>query len=237
MPFDRFLNWLLDWFHAWLLRWEATGLGLWMLMAAWLLLVLASWLVGWLRKRRRGQAILAALRAGSRGTIEFRRGPGAWGFVAAVTPAPDPFREFSVSFRAMSIFDPVDCLRRLAGAPPSRLHIWAILQRTPEAELVWERGQLPARALGRGPGRTLWEIHRLSLGGAEYATRGLNAGALRHAFTDLHARFHAGLQRVVVQREGAPQFEVVMAGSALEVHEVSALLTTIRALGRAAQIG
>jgi hypothetical protein len=230
MPFDRFPQWLPAWQ-------QTTGLSTWALAAlSVLLLCLASGCVGWLRKRRRGRVILTALRASSRGTLEFRRGPGAWGFVAAVTPAPDPFREFSVSFRAMSILDPLDCLRRLTGAPPSRLHIWAILQRTPEAELVWARARIPERALGRGPGHMLWEIHRLDLGGAEYATRGLNAGALRHAFMDLYARFSAVLQRVIVQREGAPQFEVVVAGNALEAGEVSALLTSIRAIGRAAQI-
>src|SRR5690554_3623887 len=78
MPFDP------------LLEWQNTGLSSWSLAAAAvLLLVLLSWFVGWLRKRRRGQAILTALRASSRGRIEFRRGPGAWGFVSAVTPPPD----------------------------------------------------------------------------------------------------------------------------------------------------
>jgi hypothetical protein len=227
MPFDQFLAWR-----------EVAGPPPWSIAAALLLLlILVSWLGAWLRKRRRGRVILTALRASHRGQIEFRRGPGAWGFVAAVTPPPDPFREFSVSFRAMSILDPADCLRRLAGAPSSRLHIWAILQHPPQAELVWERGQTPARALGRGPGRIMWEIHRLDVGRAEYATRGLNTGALRHTFLDLYARFSAVLQRVIIQREGAPQFEVVVAGNALDVREVSALLTTLRAAGRAAQIG
>lgn len=227
MSFDRFPMWQ-----------EVAELPLWaktaMLPA---LLVLLCWAAGWLRKRRRVRVILDALAAGSRGRIEFRRGPGAWGFVAAMTPAPEPFREFSVSFRAMSILDPIDCLKRLSGGPPSRLHIWALLPSPPEAELVWVRGQVPERALGRGPGRTLWELHRLDVGGAEYATRGLNAGALRHTFLDMYARFSAVLQRVVVQREGAPQFEVVVAGNALDVREVSALLTTIRAAGRAALLG
>lgn len=225
------LNQVLDWR-------EAAGLPSWAIAAASLpLLIMVCWLIGWLRKRRRGRVILTALRASCRGAIEFRRGPGAWGFVAAVTPAPDPFREFSVSFRAMSIFDPFDCLLRLTGAPPSQLHIWAILPRPPEAELVWERGLVPARALGRRPGRMLWELHRLDLGSVEYATRGLNAGALRHTFSDLYARFSAVLQRVTVQREGAPQFEIVVAGNALDAREVSALITTIRAAGRAAQMG
>lgn len=136
----------------------------------------------------------------------------------------------------MSILDPVDCLRRLSGAPSSRIHIWAILRSPPEAELVWERRQIPSRALGRGPGRMLWEIHRLDVGRAEYATRGLNTAALRHIFMDMYTRFSPALQRVIIQREGAPQFEVVIAGHALDAHEVSALLTTICAAGRATQI-
>lgn len=226
MPIDQFLEWR-----------EAAGLPLWGIGAACLLAVLASWLAGRLRKRRRGQVILAALAGVTQGRVEFRRGPGAWGFVAAVVPPPEPFQKFSVSFRAMSILDPVDCLRRLTGAPSSRLHVWAILQTPPQAELVWERGRTPGRALGRGPGRTMWELHRLDVGRAEYATRGLNSAALRRTFLDLYARYSPMLQRVIVQREGAPQFEVVLAGDALDVREVSALLTTLRAAGRAAQRG
>src|SRR5690606_6064546 len=141
-------------------------------------LLVGLWVTARLRKRRRTRAMLAALQGSTRGRVAPFRGPSAWGFTATVTPAPEPFREFSVSYRPMSIFDPVDLARRLGGRTLGLMHVWALLPEPPSAEIVWIRGQAPARAVGREPGRGLWIHHRLDIRSTEYATRGTNTSAL-----------------------------------------------------------
>lgn len=206
----------------------------WLLAAVLGLAVILCWAGGRQRKQVRAAAMMAALEGSTRGRVTPYRGPDARGFVVTVSPAPDPFREFSVSYRAVSILDPVDLVRRLAGGGPAQLQVWAILPAPPSAEIVWARGRPPGRALGRRPGHGLWVHHRLELSGSEYATRGANTNALRHAFVDLHARFGSLLQRVIIQREGGPQVELVAAGTGLDPGDLPALLAGLRAAGRAA---
>lgn len=197
-------------------------------------LLIGLWVTGRLRKRRRTRVMLAALQGSTRGRVVPFRGPSAWGFTTTVTPAPEPFREFSVSYRPLSIFDPIDLAQRLGGRTPGLLHVWALLPESPSAEIVWIRGQAPGRAVGREPGRGLWIHHRLDIRATEYATRGPNTAALCHVFLDMQARFGPLLQRVIIQREGAPQVEVVLTTTGLDTRDIPALLTTLRAAGRAA---
>jgi hypothetical protein len=202
-----------------------------------LALLTALWALGVTRKMQSSRAVLAAIEAGVRGRTVPVRGPGSRGFLATVSPAPEPFREFSVRYRTLSILDPVDWIRRMGGARTAELHFWALLPNTPSSEIVWARGRVPDRALGHVPGRDLWIPHRLPLGGTEYIVRGGNTRALEHAFSDLHLRFGLVLRGVIVQREGAPQVELAVSGRRLDRREIPALIAGLRAIGRAALIG
>jgi hypothetical protein len=206
----------------------------WLAAAGLIVLAGLSWLAGVLRKRRRTRRLLAAIEASVRGKVVLFRRPLTGGFTGHIVPAPDPFREFSVSYRVLSILDPVDLVRRLAGRPGSRLQLRAVLATPPAGEIIWRRGEPPNRALGSRPGSTLWVHRRLDISGAEYATRGSNTNALCHAFLDLHARFGPLLLQLIIQRAGAPQVELVVAAGQLELREVAPLLATLRLAGRAA---
>jgi hypothetical protein len=206
----------------------------WLAAAGAVVLAALGWLAAVLRKRRRTRRLLQALQDSVRGKVVLFRRPLGGGFTGHIVPAPDPFRECSVSYRPVPRLDPVDLARRLAGRPGGRLQIWAVLATPPAGEIVWSRGEPPNRALGSRPGRTLWVHRRLDISGAEYATRGANTNALCHTFLDLHARFGPVLQRLIIRREGAPQVELVVAGDRLDVHAVAPLLAALRAAGRAA---
>ena len=91
----------------------------------------------------------------------------------------------------------------------------------------------PSQALGKNPGRSPWVQSRLDFAGAEYATRGANVGALKHVFQDMYARFTPELLSITIQRERRPQLRVV-AGGKIEGRDISPLITSARALGRAA---
>jgi hypothetical protein len=211
-------------------RWLAT-------CAAIFILAGALWTGGLLHKRRRSRAMFAALQSNTRGRVVAYRGPSAQGFIATVTPAPEPFREFSVNYRAMSILDPVDLMRRLFTGQADRLQVWAILRSSPAAEIIWAHGQAPGRALSHRPGRGLWVHYRLDISGGEFAARGANTNALCHAFREMHARLGPLLQRLLIQREGAPQVELLLSGSGLDTRAVPVVLTTLRSTGRAAMLG
>ena len=199
-----------------------------------LLLILAlAWYAGWLQKRRRTHAMLIAVNDASFGRAIPRSRTGAWGFAAAIEPPPERFREFNISYQPVSIFDPFDLVRGWFGARQSRLLISGLLTSAPTAEMIWLRGQPPGRALGTNPGRAPWVHARLDFAGAEYATRGTNVGAIKHVLQDMVARFTPALVSISVQRERRPQMQLVVAGK-IEPRDVSPLITSARALGRAA---
>jgi hypothetical protein len=135
----------------------------------------------------------------------------------------------------MSILDPMDLMRMWFGGRRTTFQIAGALLEAPTAEIIWLRGQPPARALGVNPGFAPWVQSRLDFAGADYATRGTNVGAVKHALQDMVARFTPALLSISVQRERRPQLRVV-AGK-IEARDVSPLITSARALGRAAMMG
>jgi hypothetical protein len=198
-----------------------------------LLLLALGWTAGQLHKRRQVAAMLAAVQDATFGRCVPRSRTGAWGFAVRLQPAPEPFREFNISYHALSIVDPIDLVRWMVGRQRRQLLIGARLQDAPTAELVWARKMPPTRALGRQPGRAPWVYQRLDFAGAEYATRGANVGALRHTLQEMVTRYEPGLRLVVVQRERQPEVQVQIMGK-LDVSEVSPLLAAVRGLGKAA---
>ncbi len=198
-----------------------------------LLLLAIAWTAGQVAKRRRVQAVLQAVDAATVGRITPRSRTDAGGFAVAIIPPPEPFREFSVSYRCLSILDPVDVVRRLRGQVV-RLQVAGNLPDAPAAELVWARGLPPGHVLGNAPGRGQWVFHQLDFTGAEYGTRGSDVAAMRHVFREMYSRFGPGLKQISLQRERRPMLRLVMEGSA-DLRDISPLITSARALGRAAQ--
>ncbi len=192
-------------------------------------LVGLAWVAGILQKLRRMRRTLILVNDATFGHCLPRSRPGAWGFVVKVTPPPDPFREFNISYQPLSILDPRDLIRRLRGER-TRLQIAGMLHHAPVAELVWVRRQLPLRALGLTPGTAPWVHHQLYLGATEYVTRGPNVGTLQHEMRDLYARFTPGLTLVQVQRGRTPEVRLVFEG-AIDGRTVAPLLAAARQLG------
>ena len=200
-----------------------------------LLFVALAFVAGWQQKRRRTLLMLAAVNDATFGRCLPRSRSGAWGFAVGIEPPPERFREFNISYQPVSIFDPFDLLRRLLSGRRSTLQISAVLADAPVAEIVWQRGHPPARALGVNPGHAPWVQSKLEYTGAEYATRGTNVGAIKHVFRDMVARFSPALTSVAVQRERRPQLRMVVRGR-IDPRDVSPLVTAARALGRAAMM-
>ena len=201
--------------------------------AAVLLLLTIAWVAGQIAKRRRVAAMLQAVDAATVGRITPRSRTDPGGFAVAVVPPPEPFREFSVSYRCLSILDPVDVARRLGRGQVSRLQVAGNLPEAPSAELVWARGLPPGQVLGKAPGRGQWVFQQLDFAGAEYGTRGPNVAALRHVLRDMYSRYGPGLKQITVQRERRPMLRLVMEG-AIDLRDVSPLIASARALARAA---
>ena len=193
------------------------------------------WYFGWQQKRRRTQAMLRAVNDAAFGRGVPRSRTGAWGFAVAIEPPPERFREFNISYQPLSIFSPVDLARRLFGGHKATFQIAGVLLDAPTVELIWLRGQPPARALGSNPGRAPWVHSRLDYAGVEYALRGTNVGAMKHVFQDMVARFTPILVSITIQRERRPQVRLVAAGK-IDAGDVSPLITAARALGRAAMM-
>ncbi len=145
-----------------------------------------------------------------------------------ITPAPDPFAAFSAEL----------VVRRPLGAVPmmgsQRLLLTGQLARRPAVELVWQRGQTPDRAIGRGPDTRLWVARRLDFVPGEYTVRGANPAPIEHQFVDLQTRFGAFTRRVRILAEAQPQLEVELEANRLNRDDIPALVTTVRALARAA---
>lgn len=195
-----------------------------------LALLILGWWAGYMQKRRRVWRTLTLVNDATFGRCVPRSRAGAWGFAVSVTPPPDPYREFNISYQPLSILDPIDWVRGLRGGR-TQFQIAGVLREPPTAELVWMRGQPPLRVLGMKPGPAPWVHHQLHLGGVEYATRGPNVGALHHEMRDLYARFSPGLVLVQVQRGRTPEVRLVYRGT-IDGRTVAPLLAAARALGR-----
>ena len=197
------------------------------------LLLAIAWAAGQVTKRRRVAAMLQAVDAATVGRVLPRSRTVPGGFAVTIVPPPEPFREFNVSYRCLSIFDPFDVARRLGRGQVSRLQVAGNLPEPPSAELVWARGQPPGQVLGKAPGRGQWVFQQLDFVGAEYGTRGTNVAALRHVLREMYSRYGPGLKQITIQRERRPMVRLVMEG-AIDLRDVSPLITSVRALGRAA---
>jgi hypothetical protein len=205
-------------------------------LAATVVLLLAlAWYAGMQQKRRRAHAMLVAVNDATFGRCIPRSRIGAWGFAVGVEPPPERFREFNISYQPVSIFDPVDLLRICFGGHKATLQISGVLLDAPTAEIIWLRGQPPARTLGVNPGRSPWVQSRIDYARAEYATRGTNVATIKHIFRDMYTRFMPILLTITVQRERRPQLRVVAQGR-IEARDVSPLITSVRSLGRAAMM-
>jgi hypothetical protein len=183
---------------------------------------------------RRSQALVAALTASVRGQVVCAQGPGATGFLATLQPAPEPFADFRCEYRSSATGNPLDWL----GGRGARLDLRGTVSQRPVAELLWQRGRIPAQALGRpGEGRsrtTLWVLRRLDIVDAEFVVRGADTGAVERVFLDLQARFGAHLLQVAVRADEPISLEVSLRTSGFPAEELPALVATVRTLGRAA---
>ncbi|MBW7884891.1 MAG: hypothetical protein H3C34_20085 [Caldilineaceae bacterium] len=205
----------------------------WVSLAALAVLLLIGWLARRLRRSRRSQELAEAFRISLRSQLNFTYAPSARGFQAHFEPPPEPFDQFNIDYGGPSNRSLLD--RFIAGlAASDLLVIYGRLASRPVAEISWERGRIPGRALARRSRGSLWERRRSEILGSEYAVRGADTSALEHVLVDLQARFGPLLEAVTVQAEEPREFQVVLHTGALEAREVPALVITVRALGRAA---
>ena len=201
------------------------------------LLLLIGWVAATVQTTRRSRALVAALSESSRGRVVLRRGLGAGGFSAAIEPPPEPFLQFTIDYRAASNLNIIALVLRPFTRGGDRLLLAGKLPTHAAAEIFWRRGGVPYHALARRARTTLWVQKRLDVIDAEFAVRGINTGAIEHVFVDLQARFGALLYQVSVQADDDPELRVLLATTRLEMHDVPALVTSLRALGRAALRG
>jgi len=195
-------------------------------------LLLLLWVIAAIYYTRRGHAIQAALNESARSDAIFVRRPRPRGFFVQLEPAPEPFWRLSVAYHTTP--NPLEWIGRRLLARQSRLVIQGQIKERPRAEMLWIRGRVPSRALSRTANPALWVQRRLDFLAYEYATRGVNTGAIVHAFADLQTRFGPMLDKVAIQADTNPELEIVVRTTGLNLDEIPALITTIRALGRAA---
>lgn len=182
----------------------------------------------------RGHSILHMLRESTRGQVSLLRGPDAGGFVGSVQPPPEPFLHFVVDYRTAPAYDLAGQLLNPITHHVERLIFVAKLPARPAAEIVWQEGQIPARALAQRERSSLWVRRRLDFINAEYAVRGANTGAIEHVFLDLQTRFRPFLVKISVQADADPECTVVLRLARFNLQELPALVTSLRGLGRAA---
>jgi hypothetical protein len=197
-------------------------------------LLVLGWLAGALQNMRRSRAMLGILNDSTRGVVSLQWGPNFQGFFAHIQPAPEPFTQFIITYHAASNLNVLGMLLRPLTRQADRMVIHGKLLAHPKAELIWMRGRIPARALGNDRGATLWVQRHLDFVNTEYATRGVNPGALAHVFADLQTRFGPWLYKMSIQADDPPDMEIVLTTRRLNPEELSALVTTLRAAGRAA---
>lgn len=187
-----------------------------------------------LQSLRRGREILASLNESARGRITLLRGPDSSGFVGSLRPPPEPFLHFVADYRSAQTLDLAGQLLNPVTHHAERLVFVAKLPSRPAAELIWQEGQAPARALAQRDRSHLWVLRRLDVVNAEYAVRGANTGAIEHVFLDLQTRFRPFLVRISVQADADPECTIVLRLARFNLQELPALVTSLRGLGRAA---
>lgn len=197
-----------------------------------IVLLVALWIVLAIYYSQRGHAIGAALNDSARGHVIYERTPHPHGFFAQIEPAPEPFWRLSVAYHTTP--NPLEWVGRRLPQRQARLVIQGQIKDRPRAELFWMRGRIPSRALSRTSNPSLWVQRRLDFLAYEYATRGVSTNAIVRAFTDLQTRFGPQLEKVALQADTNPELEIVVRTTGLNLQEIPALITTIRALGRAA---
>lgn len=214
-----------------LTQWLAHQAGLLLLTFSVLLLVVL-WVSTAIYNSRRGRSLVNMLQTSTRGQVLIERAPGPDGFFVQLKPAPEPFDRVALTFHTAA--NPLSWPWRLFLRRPPRLIIQATLMERPQSELIWERGHIPAKALSRRGNATLWVQRQLDFLRYEYATRGVNPSGLIHHFTDLQTRFGPQLYKILVQGDTVPEIEIGLRTAALNPEDLPPLITTIRALGRAA---
>lgn len=187
-----------------------------------------------IQNHRRNQLLLQALDQSSRSKVIWKGGTHGQAPIALFEPAPSPFRTLQAELG--QLLPSWRSLGRLGSKKVRRNHLRlrGTLQERPSEELVWTRGRPPARAIARSPDPALWELRRLDLVDGDFAVRGINTMALEHAFFDLQARFGAFLQHIFVQVDADYEVEIELHADRLSAEDIPALITTLRALGRAA---
>ncbi len=208
---------------------EFLGVFLWLLS----LVGLGIWLLVAWRVRRRAWRMMAAFQDSTRGRLVLTESHGGRGFTAHLEPAPEPFTQFTITYRVRFHWGLLGWPGR-ALPKHDRLVLQGTLPTRPSQELQWVRGQIPARALGKVPDPTLWLLHRLDFIQSEYVTRGTNPGRLQHSFSDLQRRFEPLLYQLTILAEREPHVVVALQGQKLNVDEIAALMALVRSAGRAA---
>lgn len=198
------------------------------------LLILIAWVAARVQLERRSRALVVALNDSLRGKIVVRRGPSARGMAGVLEPAPEPFVQFDVSYRTISLFDVLGHLHSLLAPSGDYLVLSGKLPVRPAAELVWRNGQVPGHALARRERSALWVQRRLDIVDAEFAVRGANTGPIEHVFVDLQARFRPFLDEISVQADRDSEVTIGLRLAGLNIQEIPALVTSVRTLGRAA---
>lgn len=187
------------------------------------------------RARHRTRAVGAALIDSARGHLSLTHESSARRLSVAFDPAPEPYARLEVDF-TMGGKGALGALRAFVTRR-QQLLFSGNLPYSPLTELVWHMDRPPDQAIGRGRETQLWVNHRLMYAKGEYAVRGSNTPALEHAFSELQTRFGPFLRSVTVLRETQPHVRVALAAGHLNREDIPALVTAVRALGRAAQIG
>lgn len=194
-------------------------------------LLVLLWIVTAIYNIRRGRALVGILQEATRGQVLIEQEPSDSGFFILLSPPPEPFLRITIVFHTVA--NPLGWVWQFVMGHPPRLVIQASLLERPEAELLWERGRIPAKALSRRDDVTLWVQRQLDFLNYEYATRGINPNGLIHTFTDLQTRFGPLLHKVAVMADVMPEIEVVLYTAGLNPEELPPLIMTIRAMGRA----
>lgn len=189
------------------------------------------------RRRRDSGIMLRALDEGSRGQLVIAR-PGLNGdFIATFDPAPEPFAALSLT-RVHAPRCETGASHRRRRAKFDQLRVEGVLAAPVRAELLWGRGQIPARPLRRRKGVDLWDQHRIDLTGSEFVVRGSNTGAVQHALFDLQQRFNPFLREVAIGANADPILIITVELTyGFNAEDASALLKPVRAAGRAALLG
>lgn len=196
-------------------------------------LVLAvTGLIAEIAAHRRRREIMQALRDSTRSELHSERRTGRHSDRVSFLPPPDPFAQLSVEFSMAPVDARLGGLLGLLGLRRQQLALHGSLRSRLGAEVTWERGRAPDRALGRSPSTHLWTSRRLDFVDGAYAVHGTNTASLEHAFVDLQTRFGAYTQRVLLQANAKPQVVILLRVGGFNREDMPALVATVLALAR-----